>query len=109
MVGEWPIKELDHKNGVRSDDRFENLREATRAEDCQNLALRKDNTSGFVGVGWHIQTKKWQAYISVNNVRYPLGLFEDIENAKNAHLEAKSKMHTFQPVPRPNAKKPAPA
>jgi hypothetical protein len=46
MTGAWPAEEIDHRNGVRDDNRWVNLRHATVAQNCRNSRLRADNTSG---------------------------------------------------------------
>ena len=57
MTGAWPVAQLDHRNGVRHDNRWENLREATNGENNQNAAIRSNNTSGFMGVCWDSHRK----------------------------------------------------
>lgn len=47
-----------------------------------NLGVaRKDNTSGFVGIAWHNQNKKWRARVHVNRKEIILGCFSKIEDA----------------------------
>src|SRR5687768_10767115 len=38
--GEWPRGDIDHINGVRDDNRWTNLREATRSQNASNAKLR---------------------------------------------------------------------
>ena len=54
-------KQVDHINGDPLDNRRENLRLVTDKENKWNKGLRKNNTSGYVGVNWHKQTQKWNA------------------------------------------------
>jgi HNH endonuclease/AP2 domain len=100
VTGVWPLVQVDHKNGNRSDNRFKNLREATHAEQTQNVCLRRDSTSGFMGVSWHKLSRKWEAHIRVNGRQRHLGLFSTSDLASTAYLEAKRRLHPFQPVPR---------
>lgn len=95
MMGRWPSQEIDHRNGVRADNRWENLREATRAENRQNRAARSNNRAGLLGVFWDAQNRKWQAQISSAGKRIFLGRFKDKQAAHAAYLEAKVKIHTF--------------
>ncbi|ABK00200.1 HNH endonuclease [Xanthomonas phage Xop411] len=99
-TGAWPSKQLDHINGQRDDNRIENLRECTKAENQQNQGKRSDNTSGIQGVCWHKQTGKWYARIWVNGKQINLGLFNSIDEAAQARAAAKAQHHTFNPTDR---------
>ena len=70
-------KEVDHKNGNSLDNRFENLRLATGADNIKNQKKRKTNTSGFKGVSWDKKNKKWRARIQVNNKLIHLGCYNN--------------------------------
>jgi hypothetical protein len=80
--------EVDHINGNSLDNRFENLRIATHADNGKNQKKPKDNTSGFKGVVWNKQKKKWQASIKVNNKRIYLGCYNTSEEASAAYQSA---------------------
>lgn len=95
---EWPINQIDLKNGIRSDNRIGNLRNATNLENCQNIKARPGNPSGFLGVSRH--ENLWRAAISVNGKRTNLGRFKTPEEASAAYQAAKSKLHRFQPAQR---------
>jgi len=66
--------QIDHKNHCKTDNRLENLREATHSQNQANKSISDRNTSGFVGVYKH--TKKWQGYIRINGKRIYLGTFD---------------------------------
>jgi hypothetical protein len=103
VYGCWPEKVLDHINGKRADDRIQNLREATYAENNQNCGNYKNNTSGLRGVrpDYHgRQGRKWRAQITVKGRRRHLGVFATKEEASQAYLAARASAFTFQPVPR---------
>jgi hypothetical protein len=68
-------KEIDHKDGNTLNNKFENLRLATRFDNTKNCRKYKNNTSGFKGVSWH--RKKWNARIAVNNKRINLGCYNN--------------------------------
>ena len=53
MTGSWPKHQIDHINGIKDDNRWCNLREATNAENKRNAGRRADNTSGYKCVTWH--------------------------------------------------------
>jgi len=88
--GYWPIL-LDHKNCNKTDNRINNLREATQAQNLANQGLRSNNTSGIKGVCWMKKAQKWHAVIVVNKKRVHLGLFSNLEDAKAAREQANSK------------------
>jgi len=71
-----PENQIDHKNGIRDDNRISNLREVSRACNLQNQKTRSTNTSGFPGVSWHKQAKKWRAYICIQGRNHGLGLYD---------------------------------
>lgn len=100
VTGEFPSAFVDHINGLRDDNRFGNLREATSQENAQNLGLRPGNKSGFTGVHRHTQNGAWIAQIVVSGKRQHLGSFKTREEAHAAYLSAKAEQHAFQPVPR---------
>lgn len=93
VTGEWPSKQLDHINTIRSDNRFENLREASRGENMQNGTRRADNTSGFKCVSWDVRRGKWCAYINADGVRTHLGRFDVLDDAVSAVAEARACYH----------------
>lgn len=91
VTGEWPKADIDHINGTRSDNRWNNLREATRGQNLANKRMDSRNTSGFKGVSWSRKCKKWQAHIKVNRKSQFLGFFESKEMAHMAYCEAAAK------------------
>ena len=61
MTGKFPQKQIDHINTIRDDNRWSNLREANNQQNSYNQTKYKNNKSGFKGVCWHKNKKKWQA------------------------------------------------
>jgi hypothetical protein len=95
MTGEWPLREIDHINGDRSDNRFENLRDVTRAINVQN---RHEPRAGKLfdsplGVHFCRSTGKWRAQIGVRGRRVHLGRYASPELAYAAYLDAKRLHH----------------
>jgi hypothetical protein len=92
MTGEWPTNQIDHKNTIRDDNRWENLREATHSINTQNLRKPHcDNKTGFLGV---TQGRKgFRATIGLGKKDYHLGTFQTAELAHEAYLKAKRKLH----------------
>ena len=97
--GVWPTQQVDHINGVKTDNRICNLREATNSENNQGRRMRSDNTSGYVGVTWNKSSKKFRAQIKVNGRYVFLGKFATAEEASRRYLQAKAELHTFHPTP----------
>src|SRR5262252_7788672 len=75
MTGKWPQQEIDHINRKLDDDRWKNLRKASRAENNRNQVKRKDNTVGYTGVHWCNTWHKYIAQISIDGKRTKLGSF----------------------------------
>lgn len=98
--GVWPEDEIDHRYGVRPDNRLSELRPCVHAENHQNRGISRVNTSGVTGVYWHKLRGKWMARIKKNGKTIYLGLFDDIDLAEATYLKAKAELHTFQPTPR---------
>ena len=88
--GHGPDGEIDHINGNRADNRIDNLRVVTSAENKKNLAMNSRNTSGISGVGWHKATGKWRAYLRVAGKHKQLGLFLSKQDAAQAVALAKA-------------------
>lgn len=85
MTGEWPTKDIDHKNRIRSDNRWSNLREATTTQNSANVAAKTTNTTGFVGVVWDKSRNKWRAQIRIGGKKTNLGRFDKVEDAIRRH------------------------
>ncbi|WP_430316955.1 HNH endonuclease [Pseudomonas sp. p1(2021b)] len=98
MTGRFPMEDIDHINGNRDDNRWENLREASRSENLENINP-KPNQSGMLGVT-RTRCGNWTARIMKNGKQHYLGTFYSPDDAGAAYLEAKSKLHVFQPIPR---------
>lgn len=93
MTGSIP-KYIDHKNLNRSDNSWNNLREATKAQNNANTKKHATNTSGFKGVSRRVDLgrfKVWRANISVNNKTVFLGDYITKEEAAKAYDEAATK------------------
>jgi hypothetical protein len=88
-----PDMEIDHINGDKLDNRPENLRRATRAQNGSNRPMQANNKSGFRGVCFDMQAKKWLAQIAVNSIQMRLGYFTVKEEAALAYNEAAKRLH----------------
>jgi AP2 domain len=99
MTGEWPKGQIDHKFGIRDDNRWSELRDATPSINQQNRrVLDKRNKSGYQGVSWDKRSNKWRAYIAVNNKLIHLGHFDNVHEAGAYRLQKKKEIHTSCPL-----------
>ena len=88
MMGSDPASDIDHIDCDRSNNRFANLRIATRTQNLGNSSKRFDNTSGHKGVCWDKRAKKWKASICISGNSMHLGNFYNIEDAAEAYKRA---------------------
>ncbi|WP_220132920.1 HNH endonuclease signature motif containing protein [Klebsiella pneumoniae] len=83
---------IDHINHDRSDNRIENLRLVTQAENKRNATVRKDNSSHAVGVHFRRDIRKWTAYIFDGEKKKHLGTFLERKDAESARLNAEKQL-----------------
>lgn len=96
--GEFPRDLIDHKNGIPSDNRLLNLREATPIQNQQNRKTNKNNSCGFRGVFLDKLSGKWRAKVKIEKKQIYLGLFESPELAHCAWINfTKEKFGDFFP------------
>lgn len=85
--GFWP-KQVDHINGIKFDNRIENLREACPSTNQMNVGVRTFTKSGLKGVHWDQSRQSWMARIKVNGKHKFLGRFQTKEEAYEARKQA---------------------
>jgi hypothetical protein len=90
VYGKWPINQIDHIDGNRANNAFGNLREVSNAENAQNKRKSR-NKSGFCGV--RKENSKWLAEIKIDYKSIRIGLFGTPEEAHQAYILAKRKLH----------------
>lgn len=76
---------VDHINGNGLDNRRENLRLAIDGDNVRSQRKRKDNISGYKGVTWDKDLKKWRARITYNSKLLHLGSFGTPQEAHEAY------------------------
>lgn len=81
VTGSWPETTVDHINRVKSDNRWCNLRLASRNQQGYNREANRNSTSRYKGVSLYRKTK-WRAYARIDGVGKHIGIF-------NTELEAK--------------------
>jgi hypothetical protein len=80
------VEQIDHINGVRDDNRIDNLRAVTHQQNQHNRTKAK-------GYYWHKPSNKWLAYIKRDGKKIHLGTFNNEEEAHGAYLDAKEIYH----------------
>lgn len=93
QTGQWPNQEIDHRNTLRNDNSWDNLREAGRGQNVSNQRISRRNTSGTKGVSWCKRDSTWRAEIGVGGRTIVLGYFSDKEEAASAYAKASAQMH----------------
>jgi len=90
MTGKFPSEMVDHINRNPSDNRWENLREATRSQNCQNKEAK--------GIHCMKRNGKWMAYIKLNGKLNHLGYFDTQEEARKVRLAAEKQYFTHKEI-----------
>ena len=91
--GQWPAGEIDHRNGIRHDNRIANLRDVVRETNAQNRrAATTGSRTGLLGVTVH-KNGEFRARIRAHGRLHSLGLFDSAEAAHAAYVVAKRKLH----------------
>lgn len=92
-TGTWPERHIDHINGVRSDNRYCNLRAACTGINVHNIhGAPKNSKSGLLGVRQY--GGKWRSAIMIGGRITHLGTFETPEQAHETYLAAKRLHHS---------------
>ncbi len=94
VTGKWPNGEVDHKNLKRTDNRWTNLRDATKSQNQANCKAYSNNSTGLKGAGLPDKKNgKYYPYIQVNKVKIRLGGFHTALEAHRAWVIAAKKYH----------------
>lgn len=88
MTGSWPDGEIDHRDNDQSNNRWNNLREATRHQNNRNKPKTRANTSGYKGVSFHKTSGLWTAFITLNGNAKNLGYSKTKEGAYELYCDA---------------------
>jgi hypothetical protein len=84
---------IDHINGIKSDNRLCNLREASRQENNFNRKQSLKSFSGYKGVTWHKRDKQWRAQCTFNKKTIQIGCFDNAEKASEAYQNFVKELH----------------
>jgi hypothetical protein len=88
--GELP-EGIDHINGIRHDNRVENLRVCDDAKNARNRSRPSNNTTGHQNVVWNKNNRNYNVQITVNKRRMHIGVFNNVELAGLVAEEARNK------------------
>jgi len=83
---------VDHLNGDKADNRRCNLRLGSYSDNSNNISWNPRNLSGYKGVCWDREKKRWCGAISIQGKRKYLGLFKDPVDAARAYDRAASQI-----------------
>lgn len=91
MTGEWPTDDVDHIDLNRTNNRWENIRPATRSQNKFNTLVRADSKTGVKGVSFH--HGKYRAMIMVEGERINLGIYDGVGEAAMSYALAAQELH----------------
>lgn len=92
--GHWPKNMIDHKNGIKTDNRAANLRDVTCSQNQKNGKISSRNTSGCIGVYFVKKSRRWRARIVIDGKIASLGVFATFAEAVRIRKEAE-KIHGY--------------
>lgn len=99
MTGLMPEKhvEIDHIDGIRDNNKFSNLRTASRAENARNSKMYANNKSGYKGVDFHQNRYRARIWVGTNpnRVRLYLGSYDTPEEASIVYNKAAEMYHSY--------------
>ena len=95
MTGAWPVDQVDHINGDKADNRWNNLRDVPNDINQQNRrTAQRTSKTGVIGVAVPLNARnKFTARIRVKGKSTFLGSFDTLEAAADAYVEAKRRLH----------------
>lgn len=97
MTGELPPFEIDHRDRVRSNNVWTNLRKATHKQNQENRTTRRDSSSGFKGVLWSNRDQAWRTTICIGGRKRHIGTHGSLLEAVAQRIAAERKHCTHSP------------
>ena len=93
IYGKFPDSQIDHINGIKTDNKIQNLRLATNSQNCSNREKQSNNTSGYKGVCFIKSKEKWRARIGYSGKKIDIGFFDTAKEASYAYKEKAIELH----------------
>lgn len=93
MTGKFPEADIDHIDGDGTNNKWSNLREASRTENMCNRRRNATSATGYKGVSWHTKKSKFRAVIGFKRKSRHVGYFDTAEDAHRAYVEAAKQIH----------------
>jgi hypothetical protein len=89
FYGRFPAGQIDHINGIKKDNRIENLRDCSTQQNCQNKVIHRSGR--LVGTTFSKTQNKWISQIRIRGKKVRLGSFESEKEAHEKYIEALKK------------------
>lgn len=88
MTGDWPPLDIEHRDNVRSNNRWHNLRLTTRVRNGMNRRCRKDSLTKMKNIMQCGEGGRYRVRVSVGRRRVHVGYFDTLKEAEEAHVRA---------------------
>lgn len=92
QTGDWPLDIVDHVDGDKTNNRYNNLRQCSKSENGYNMK-RRPSRSGIKSVEWHEGAGKWRVRMEAGGKRHHIGFFSSLADAERSAIEARLKLH----------------
>lgn len=92
VTGGWPNNMIDHVDGNKHNNRWNNIREADMSKNLMNRGVFRKTKSGIKGVN-EKRPGQWRAQICGNKRRIHIGTYHSREEARDAWLAAARELH----------------
>lgn len=98
VTGEWPKEFIDHKNLIKTDNRFDNLREATNSQNQANTVPKKKNKHGVKGVAYNKRLGMWNVTLRVDGKQILNTTRKNYDEAVQVLIDAEKLQGIFRRV-----------
>ncbi|APM39938.1 HNH endonuclease [Clostridium kluyveri] len=81
LLGDTKGYDVDHISGNKLNNCRSNLRICTHQQNMFNQRIRRNNTSGFIGVSLMKKINQYEAYVHFSGKKYHMGLYSNAVDA----------------------------